>query len=283
MSHLQAWAWFCPLGTGATAVQRLLKGETVLRDDPALHPYQIHNSARLPMEPQATAHARYLHRVALLALEAARELPPTGPDLGIFTALGGLRALWDDLSVAMLGQQTDGQELWARGLGKVHPYWMLRHLSNNAHALLTMERQAQGEGATFSGDNAGAQALCAALRAIKAGRLQQAMVVGYESLLQPEILLRGGLSGRFAEIGPGEAAVALLLGTTGAPLEVENGIVESTLQGTPAPFSIPQAMGHIGAATALAQVVGLSALGPGRWKATATGELGVHSTVILSQ
>ena len=247
------------------------------------------------MEPQRSPDARDLSRMALLGMEAARELPATDRAAGVFVGMGGLRALWDDLLVALHDQQPDGADLWARGFGRVHPYWMLRHLSNNAHALLAMERQATGEGATFAGENAGAQALTGAIRTIRAGRLDRAIVVAYDTLLQPEILLEGMLSRRFDGGGAGEAAVALLIGAGaaggpeiggpeigGSEISAQAGLEIGDAAGDAAPFDADRAFGQCGAAAALLQLVGMTGLGPGQWWAVGgPGPLGLCSRVGL--
>src|SRR5205085_875983 len=109
--------------------------------------------------------------------------------IGLFAGVGGLRAHWDDMLAALEHQRDDGAGAWERGLRDVHPYWMLRHLSNNVHALAAMELELRGEGATFGGATGGAQALAAASRALHAGAIDAALVVAYDSLLEPETLV----------------------------------------------------------------------------------------------
>lgn len=304
--RLLAWSWRTPLGSGEEARRRLLAGESALAaPDPARLPAILAELpailagappgsaglrvAPVPVEPQRSPDARYLSRMALLGMEAARELPATDRAAGVFVGMGGLRALWDDLLVALHDQQPDGADLWARGFGRVHPWWMLRHLSNNAHALLAMERQATGEGATFAGENAGAQALTGAIRTIRAGRLDRAIVVAYDTLLQPEILLEGMLSRRFDGGGAGEAAVALLIGAgaAGGPeisaqAGLEIGDAAGGAAGDAAPFDADRAFGQCGAAAALLQLVGMTGLGPGAWRAAGgPGPLGLSARVGL--
>ena len=217
---LAGWSWVTPLGRGTEALERIRAGETALAPpSDALAPYGVPYLAQVPDQPASSQHARVLHRMSLLGLEAAIALAEGWSGdrarLGVFTALGGLRALWEDLLVGLSHQVEDGSSPWARGLGKVHPYWMLRHLSNNTHAALAMSLKAQGDGATYAGANAGAQAVSGATRALRAGVIDAALVLGVDTLIQPEILLEGALHHRFDEIGPGEAAVALLLTAEG--------------------------------------------------------------------
>src|SRR4029077_1731 len=107
----------------------------------------------------------------------------------------------------------------------LHPFWMLQHLSNNAHALAAEELGARGDGLTLAGANAGAEALAAASAALAVGAVDAALVVAYDTLLEPETLIelagRGGYAGVASPPGPygaagggvasGEAAAGVLL------------------------------------------------------------------------
>lgn len=283
---LAAWAWRTPLGEGRAALDRLRAGQRAAAPPPpALAPFGVPEVAAIPDEPPPSPHARVLFRLARFGLCCAEEVASSWAGdrdrLGVFTALGGLRALWEDLLVGMARQAEDGSAPWERGLGRVHPYWMLRHLSNNAHALVAIEQRACGEGIVLSGANGGAAAIGAAIRTIRAGRLDAALVVAYDTLLQPELLLEGALRGRFQSAVPGEAVAALLLvpGAGGPVLEVESGIRPGTLAGRAAPLDVVAGMGDCGAATALLQVIALAALGPGSWVADSKGEPGLHARV----
>src|SRR5262249_51792108 len=102
------------------------------------------------------------------------------------------------------------------------------HLSNNAHALISVEVRALGEGATFGGPVAGVEALAAAARALACEAVDLALVVAYDTLIEPEIVVemaaRGAAAGGALEdlrapydagasgVVPGEAAAALVLG-----------------------------------------------------------------------
>lgn len=115
-----------------------------------------------------------------------------GDRIGLFAGVGGLRAHWDDMLKALADQADDGANAWERGLREVHPYWMLRHLSNNVHALAAMELGLRGEGATYGGATGGTQAIAAAARALADGAIDVALVVAYDSLLEPETLVELG-------------------------------------------------------------------------------------------
>jgi len=92
---------------------------------------------------------------------------------------------------------------------------------------LAQDIGARGDGVTFSGGNAGAQALAAAARALADGAVDVALVIAYDSLIEPETILemaaRGALASCTLEdlsapydehasgMVPGEAAAALVL------------------------------------------------------------------------
>jgi 3-oxoacyl-(acyl-carrier-protein) synthase len=167
-----------------------------------------------------------------LALEVGHEAlgdagESGGPRLGLFSAMGGLRAHWDEMMPALADQRADLTDSWNRGFKNLHPFWMLEHLSNNAHALLAQDIGARGDGVTFSGSNAGASALAAAQRALREHAADRALVIAYDSLIEPETIVemaaRGALTTRELQdlsapydqraggMVPGEAAAALVL------------------------------------------------------------------------
>jgi 3-oxoacyl-(acyl-carrier-protein) synthase len=233
------WAWRTPLGDSVdTATSRLLAGERAATDKLRFETrtYACRLGAPILSEPRRSRHARFLRRMGLFGLEAAHEAfqqaraygcEAAGERLGIFCGYGGLRAHWDDMMEALSGQQLEQGGTWDRGLKRIHPYWMLKHLSNNAHALLAADLSARGDGATYGGATAGAQALSAAIRALEAGSIDVAVVFAYDSLLEPETLVdlaaRGATTtGDLASLSapydthargfvPGEAAAALVL------------------------------------------------------------------------
>jgi 3-oxoacyl-(acyl-carrier-protein) synthase len=243
-ADIAGWAWRTPLGdTVETAVSRLLAGERAatdrLRFDASTYACRL--GAPLLSEPPRSRHSRFLRRMGLFGLAAAQEAleqarangcEATGERLGIFCGYGGLRAHWDDMMEALAGQRPEQTGTWERGFQRIHPYWMLKHLSNNAHALLAADVSARGDGATYGGATAGAQALAAAIRALQDGSIDAAVVFAYDSLLEPETLV--DLSARGAATAadltnltapydvhacgfvPGEAAAALVLQRPGA-------------------------------------------------------------------
>jgi 3-oxoacyl-(acyl-carrier-protein) synthase len=238
------WAWRTPLGDSVdTATSRLLAGERAATDTLRFETrtYACRIGAPILSEPRRSRHARFLRRMGLFGLEAAHEAfqqarahgcDASGERLGIFCGYGGLRAHWDDMMEALSGQQPEQGGTWERGLKRIHPYWMLKHLSNNAHALLAADLSARGDGATYGGATAGAQALSAAIRALEAGSIDVALVFAYDSLLEPETLVdlaargattTGDLANLVAPYDvrargfvPGEAAAALVLQRPGA-------------------------------------------------------------------
>ncbi len=191
--------------------------------------------APVPGEPSRSPHARFLSRIARFAMDAAAELSPsaTGDRLGLYTAVGGLRAHWDAFMPAFEKQNADLRGAWGKGFRLLHPFWMLQHLSNNSQALLSMQLDARGEGQCFGGAKAGAEALQSAHWALEAGVIDAAIVVAYDSFIEPECLVEMAARGAAATVKdpppaytpgacgvvPGEAAAALLL-VRGAGLAV---------------------------------------------------------------
>ncbi|MBI3561292.1 MAG: hypothetical protein HY080_06200 [Gammaproteobacteria bacterium] len=237
---IKGWAWRTPFGASIEHVTRqLLAGERAVRSNTRFDAasYLCSVASSIVEEPTLTRQHRFLRRMGLFALEVAREALhysgiPASDRVGLFFGYGGLRAHWDDMMPAFEHQQSDGDGAWKRGLNLLHPYWMLQHLSNNAHALAAEELRVRGEGATFGGANAGAQALAAAIRALEAGAIDTAVVVGYDSFIEPETLVdlaaRGMLTlqteanvaAPYAQTAqgfvPGEAAAALVLQRIGS-------------------------------------------------------------------
>jgi 3-oxoacyl-[acyl-carrier-protein] synthase II len=233
---LISWAWHTPLGsTDDPVVQRLMQGHCAAA--PNRHfdatAFACTLAAAIPRAPQPSRQQRYLRRMGLLAVEVAvqawqRAGLQSGSRVGLFFGYGGLRAHWADLMPAFENQYADGEDAWSRGLHLLHPFWMLQHLSNNAHAIAAQAVQARGEGSTYAGANAGAQALNGAICALHAGAVDAAVVVGYDSLIEPEIVLELGQKNLLSRalVGgqvfapyqtdaagfiPGEAAAAVVL------------------------------------------------------------------------
>ena len=246
-----ARAWRTPLGdTIDAAMARLFAGERAATRDPrdgyactsvssipphshsGVLPRPAKPGSSIRQEPRRSRDARFLRRLGLFGLEAAIEALSAsgltgGPRVGLFSGVGGLRAHWDDMIAAFANQRDDGERMWERGLKDVHPYWMLRHLSNNVHALASAELDLRGEGATFGGGNGGAQAFAAAARALRDHAIDAAVVVAYDSLLEPETLVELGARGAATTAAldqlvapyaaeargfvPGEAAAAVVL------------------------------------------------------------------------
>jgi 3-oxoacyl-[acyl-carrier-protein] synthase II len=237
-------AWRTPLGrTVDGVVARVLAGDRAACASPRAAGYACSVVAPITEEPAKSRQSRFLRRMGLFGLEVAQEAFAAakasgaldrraaaldGDRIGLFAGVGGLRAHWDDMMKALANQADDGANAWERGLRDVHPYWMLRHLSNNVHALAAMELGLRGEGATYGGATGGAQAIAAAARALADGAIDAALVVAYDSLLEPETLVELGAKGaatletdvariasaydaRAAGFIPGEAAGALVL------------------------------------------------------------------------
>lgn len=237
-----AHAWRTPLGRTVDEVMaRLYAGERAAIPNPNATSYAVTVAAPILGAPARSRHDRFLRRMGQYAMEVAREalaasgIAP-GARVGLFSGVGGLRAHWDDMLAALAHQHADGVAAWERGLRDVHPYWMLRHLSNNVHALASVELGLRGEGATFGGGTGGAQAIASATRALDSGAIDAAVVIAYDSLLEPETLVELGArpaathaapgdvvapyDPRAAGFVPGEAAAAIVLvrSADGAPL-----------------------------------------------------------------
>jgi len=274
-----ARAWRTALGAGvAGVIARVRAGERAAIPDPR-GAYAVTAIAPIADEPARSRRDRFLRRMGLFGVEVATEALAAsgvggGDRIGLFSGVGGLRAHWDDMLAAFAEQREDGERMWERGLKDVHPYWMLRHLSNNMHALASAELGLRGEGATFGGGNGGAQALAAAIRALHAGAIDAALVVAYDSLLEPETLVELGARGWPAQgLVPGEAAAAVVLvpARADAPrLAVRDAAGPEALARCSAAIgdgdrdayvAVAQALGQLGAATAVVQAIALAELG----------------------
>jgi hypothetical protein len=233
---MTAWAWRTAMGGDEKVIERLLAGETGLQSQCHFdnHLYDCPLVAAINVAPAPNKHQRYLRRMGLFGLEVAKEVAAKAnlqqqdaERVGLFFGYGGLRAHWNDLMPAFVEQVPETSQCWQRGLNLLHPFWMLQHLSNNAHAIATQELGVCGDGATYSGGNAGAQAIAAAIRALNIGSIDSAIVVAYDSLLEPETLVelrqRHAINRQDSEnliapysptpqgFVPGEAAAAMVL------------------------------------------------------------------------
>lgn len=226
-------AWRTPLGADiGRAIDRMLAGERAAVPNTRFvgASYGCNVVAPIREDPEPSRQARFVPRMGLFALEVAREAmreagASGGERVGVFAGVGGLRVNWDELLPALYLQHADAAGAWDLGLKELHPFWLLRHLSNNAQALAAAELEARGEGLTFGGANAGAQALAAAQRALAAGSVDVAVVMAYDSLIEPEVLVelqarrvatqdadpRPPYDARATGLVPGEAAAALVL------------------------------------------------------------------------
>lgn len=225
------WAWRTPLGNSVDqAVARLLAGERAA--GPSSRFGSEWTVAEIPGRPRPTRNTRFLRRMGLWAMEAGREAfdasgAPSGERLGLFTAVGAMRANWDELCPALERQSPCGTRAWESGFRLLHPLWMLQYMSNNVQALLAAEIGARGDGAAFGGAGSGALAVRSATRALALGSVDAAVVVAYDSLLEPETLAELDARGARARGGkdmlvaaydtrarggvPGEAAASIVL------------------------------------------------------------------------
>ena len=226
-------AWRTPLGTSVDDVfVRLLASERAVQPLASMESgtYQVRFGCPIEgPEPRPTRELRALRRIGLFGFEAAVEaaaMLTSFDNVGVYCGVGGLRAGWDEMLDAWQDQQPDGVGAWDLGFRKLHPFWMLHHLSNNTHALVAARLGATGDGATYGGANGGAAALVGAIRALETGTISRAIVFAYDSLLDPETLVELGVRDAAATTEstppspysraasgfvPGEAAAALVL------------------------------------------------------------------------
>lgn len=275
-------AWRTPFGRDlAEVVAKIRAGDRAGHASPRAAGYACSIVAPIAEEPAKSRQSRFLRRMGLFGLEVAKEAfagasLDAHPDrIGLFAGVGGLRAHWDDMLKGLEHQSPDGENAWERGLRDVHPYWMLRHLSNNVHALAAMELGLRGEGATYGGATGGAQAIAAAARALGDGAIDAALVVAYDSLLEPETLVE--LGAKQVTFVPGEAAGALVLvrdrpgalrvaaadggdGERGEPSQAAIDRVMRAVNATSPDTSITNALGQLGAATSVVQTIALGAM-----------------------
>src|SRR5204862_3896051 len=90
------WGWRTALGEDVDAVTaRLVAGDRAGVANPVTRS-RCRMLAPVPRAPRPGPHARYVHRMGLLAIEVAIELMAAsgraaGPRFGLFSAVGGLR------------------------------------------------------------------------------------------------------------------------------------------------------------------------------------------------
>ena len=282
---ITGWAWRTALGSDPDEVfSALLQGRRAART--CFGPGRL--GAPLPeIPPPAPGHRRFLTASASLcvrtALEAAQRAGCTGgPRVALFSAVGGLKVAWQETLPAFQKLSPDGLGAWDQGLRELHPFWLLKHLSNNAHALASVDLGARGEGATYGGANSGAQALVAALRCLAEGAAEVAVVMAGDSLLGPEALveleaasslsrasldqLAAPYDARATGFVPGEATAALVLepeakssGRTLAYIEAAESSDGSA--GAPSPALLARLVAEIGRGAALVDGAGLAQSG----------------------
>lgn len=178
-------------------MQALDEGVSTVRvlSDPRLsdRPYGIGAEALDfdPLSVKPPHEVRHLDRFILLALAAAQEalgqaeLTAGGETLrpfGVFagTALGGVRAFWDD-------------GLAFEASGRISPFFLPKFIPNMAATTLAIDLGCVGPNLTYvTACAASANALGEAFAAIREGRLPGAVVLGTETLFVPPVM--GGLA-----------------------------------------------------------------------------------------
>jgi hypothetical protein len=231
-----------PLGDLAATIAAIAAGHTAGVRDAATGLVV----ARLTATPENTRHARLVGALPALALDVARAAAhgvPPGPRTGVFVATGGLRAQWDELAPAMAEQVADGTAAWARGLSRMHPLWMLRYLSNAAHAIIAAELGAVGDGATFAGPASAASALVAAIAAFEAGTIDHALVVALDDACADEVAVELAARRPALVPGAGVAAVVLARATGGVQLAAVDGVDPEHAE--PSPAAVAEVRGRL--------------------------------------
>lgn len=217
ISDVVGWAWRTPLGASVDAViHRLLAGERAFAANARFDAsaYACTQAAIIADAPAPSRDARFLNIMDQHAMDVAVDalamsaISVPEPRLGLFAAVGGLHLSWNDVMHAFAGQRDDGQRIWDHGFRSLHPFILLKYLSNNAHALIAARVRARGEGMTFGGSNAGAQALVSAAAALHARTIDAALVVAYDSLVHPEMLIDMADRGALTRARPGQRIAA---------------------------------------------------------------------------
>jgi hypothetical protein len=160
--------------------------------------------------------ARYLTAIGAAAVRAAlaalppgpRDGPRPDPRLGLFTATGPSRYEAAALGQKMLALDGSGP-LWANGLADLDPFALLKLMSCNVLAVLAIAAGAEGPSAHHCDDALGGiAALRDARDAIADGRLDRALVVGFDDLSSDHARAELAASARS---GPGEQGKQLAL------------------------------------------------------------------------
>lgn len=140
-----------------------------------------------PLSVKPAHEARHLDRFILLALKAAQEalgqaglrageeaLHPFGVFAG--TALGGVRAFWDD-------------GLAFQASGRVSPFFLPKFIPNMAATTLAIDLGCVGPNLTYvTACAASANALGEAFHAVRDARIPGALVLGTETLFVPPVM-----------------------------------------------------------------------------------------------
>ncbi len=256
-------AWRTPLGHDVSAVMERLDRGACAYEPLGLPGYAVRDCARIAGEPPIRRYHRFVKRIGLWGIEAAAdaieraELRPSDRT-GVYVGYGGLRPDWDE-TLPRLEHQSDGGA-WEGGLKDFHPFWMLNHLSNNAHSIVATKFGLTGDGATYGGTNSGIVAVEAAIDALALGLVDTAVVLAYDTLIQPEVLVEWPLDPKTADWVPGEAAAAVVLRRRAAlGLAAVRAASEADRCGEqPGHDEFTAGIGHVGAAHGLLHLIAAS-------------------------
>jgi hypothetical protein len=216
-------AMLTPFGDLEATVNAIASGQRAGERDAAMGV----SLARVSATASHARTARTVGPLPALALDVARSAAGDrrfDARTGVFVAVGGLRAQWDELAPAMADQRADRTNAWALGLGRMHPLWMLRYLSNSAHALVAAELGATGDGATFAGVAAAASALVAARAAIDDETIDRAIVIALDDQTADEVAVELATRKPGVIAGSGIAAIIVTTGEGALRISAADGV-----------------------------------------------------------
>src|SRR5688500_3555914 len=113
-----ATAWRTPLGNTLDDVMRRMRaGERAAINNPFATSYAIQHVAPIGSAQPRSRNERFLRRMGLYGMEVAHEAfaaaaIAASARYGFFTAVGGLRAHWDDMLGALANQHDSGEQAW---------------------------------------------------------------------------------------------------------------------------------------------------------------------------
>ncbi|MFB3827324.1 MAG: beta-ketoacyl synthase [Bryobacteraceae bacterium] len=192
--------------------------------------------------------SRQVRFAVYAAIQAVRasSLPLEGFDrtrLGVYTGSGQTGLEYQEFFPALFAAWTSGREMDYKHLGGrasrlIDPYFSLRTLSNSGVGLLSAELAAQGASGNFvHSETASVSALNAACWDLAEGRCDAAVAGGYDSLVNPSVLLAysgAGLISRSGRCRPFDAGRDGLVPSEGAAFFVLERVEDAASRGASA-------------------------------------------------